>query len=125
MGADLMFSICEMEATKEQAYNNARHLSATERYINTVTFLEDMGVTSRWYDTEPTPEDVQQFLIDCIDEVYSSQRRRDCGLFHVDKREFYITAGMSWGDAPTDAWDEFSVCEALGLTLNQPNLDLS
>lgn len=120
MGADLMFSICEMEATKDEAYANAKHLSSSERYMNTVAFLEDMCATSRWYNTEPTPEDVQQFLIDCIEEVYDSQGRRDCGLFYVDKRVFYITAGMSWGDTPTDAYNSFSVCEALGLTSKQP-----
>lgn len=125
MGADLMFSICEMEATKKQAYKNARHLSARERYKNTAEVLEDECGVSLWFDTEPTKKEVYDYLVACIDEVYSSQRRRDCGLFHVDKREFYITAGMSWGDRPTDAWDAFSVCETLGLTLNQPNLDLS
>lgn len=125
MGADLMFSICEMEATKEQAYDNAKHLASPERYKNTVSFLEDMCATSRWYNTEPTPEDVQQFLIDCIEEVYDSEHRRDCGFFHVDNRRFNITAGMSWGDEPTDAYNSFSVCESLGLTLVQPNLELS
>lgn len=119
MGADLMFSICEMEATKDEAYENAKWLASPERYKNTVAFLEDMCATSRWYNTEPTPEDVQQFLIDCIDEVYDSEGRRDCGFFHVDNRRFNITAGMSWGDEPTDAYNSFSVCETLALTLKQ------
>ena len=125
MGADLIFSICEMEATKEEAYNNARHLSAPERDENTARELEEMCGITRWYNVDATSEDVYEYLIACIEEVYDSEHRRDCGFFHVDNRKFNITAGMSWGDAPTDAYESYNVCETLGLTLKQPNLEAS
>lgn len=118
MGADLMFSMNEIQATKDQAYKNARHLVADERIENTKQFLEDMcGV---YMDDYLTTDDVLGLLTDSIDEVYSSQSRRDCSYFHVDGRLFYITAGMSWGDDPTDAYRSYNICEMLGLTLNQP-----
>lgn len=122
MGANLMFAICEMEATKQQAYDNAEYLALPERYENTVKFLEnDLGV-SRWSDDDPTQKEVRDFLIHCIDEVYNSEERYDCGFFNRHNRMFYLTAGMSWGDDPTDVYVSFMVCECLGLTLAQPDI---
>lgn len=118
MGADLIFSICEMEAKKDKAYENAKYLVADERWENTRQFLEDnCGV---YVDDYATSDDVLTLLTDSIDVVYGSQSRRDCSLFYVDNRLFYITAGLSWGDEPTDAYQSFNVCETFGLTLNQP-----
>lgn len=126
MGADLMLSINEMEATKEEAYKNAEHLTRPERLSNTLFVLVEEANVGRWgyYDDlseeEVTSEELYKYLVSCIDEVYDSQRRRDCGVFYIDHRTFYITAGMSWGDEPTDAWESFVVCEYLGLTHKQP-----
>lgn len=117
MGADLIMSINKMEATKEEAYENARHLVAEERLQNTITFLEDCAVYVEQYETS---DEVLALLIDSIDLVYGSQTRRDCSMFYTDDSVFYITAGMSWGDSPTDAYEAFNICECLGLTLKQP-----
>jgi len=125
MGADLMISINEMEATKEEAYKNAEYLTRPERVSNTLFVLVEEAGVGKWgygeeLNDEPSSNEVYDYLISCIDEVYGSQMRRDCSVFYVDDRTFYITAGMSWGDEPTDAWQSFVVCEYLGLTHKQP-----
>lgn len=125
MGAEFVFAVCEMEASKEEAYANARHLSMPERCEHTATFVEHMLMAGEWASSFiPLSEHLFKYLTVCIDEVYDAGNRRDCGSFYVDKRKFYITGGMSWGDQPTDVFNSFSVCETLGLTLKQPNLEV-
>ena len=112
MGADLVFSLCEMVLTKEQAYTKADELTKDVNMFETTTVLsEQCGI-------ELEDSDVNAHLKECIDEVYSSVSRRDTGSFQLDKgkRMFFITGGMSWGDSPTDAYQSFIVCEVLELT---------
>jgi len=112
MGADLIFSLCEMVLTKEQAYTKADELTKADNVTEIATLLaEQCGI-------ELEDSDVNAHLKECIDEVYSSVGRRDTGSFQLDKgkRMFFITGGMSWGDMPTDSYPSFIVCEVLELT---------
>lgn len=121
MGADLIYSYNEIQVTKEQALDNV------DRLVNKMTLLDiakelenDCGI-STWFGVEDEHivlDDVLPFLKQCVEDVYSTQERRDCGVMYVDEtRPFYFTAGMSWGDAPTDVYDSFVVCQNFGLTL--------
>lgn len=122
MGADLIYSFNEIQATKEQALANAKHLLTNRPLSDLVQELQDYCGISRWWGEEHesiNPDDVLAFLNQCVEEVYSSEGRRDCGVMYVDEtRPFYFTAGMSWGDTPTDVYDSFVVCQNFGLTLN-------
>ena len=122
MGADFTFAFNEMEATREKAYENARHLSQPVRVANTVGLLEDCGI-NKWNEVPDVAtingDEVYEFLKNCIDVVYDNNTR-ECGSFTIDNRVFHITGGMSWGDYPTDVYEQFAVCQYLGLTLNQP-----
>jgi hypothetical protein len=122
MGADLMFSINELKLNREQALANAKKIARGE-LRQVLTDLEDMAGIGRFSEfdtdnlTDEQREEVEAFLTDCIEVVYDFGKRRDCSFFTVDKdRLFAITAGMSWGDEPTDAYEAFNVCEILGLT---------
>jgi len=121
MGADLYYSFNEIQATKEQALANVDRLVNTKALGDLVKELENHCGISRWYgddDEHIVPDDVLSFLKGCVEDVYSSEDRRDCGVMYVDEtRPFYFTAGISWGDTPTDVYDSFVVCQNYGLTL--------
>lgn len=122
MGADLLFSINELKLTREQAEANAKRIAAGP--LNDVlTDLEEMAGIGRFTEVDagnPTDEDraaVEAYLKDCIATVYAYDKRRDCSCFVIDDdRLFAITAGMSWGDEPTDAYEAYNVCAILNLT---------
>jgi hypothetical protein len=122
MGADLLYSFNEIQATKEQALANAKYLFDRNPLRDIVQELEDACGISRWWGDEHediSPDDVLAFLNQCVEDVYSAINRRDCGVMYVDEtRPFYFTAGMSWGDTPSDVYDSFVVCQNFGLTLN-------
>lgn len=122
MGADLIFSINEIKLTREQAEANAKRI-ATGPLKGVLTDLEDMAGIGRFTEVDadnPTDEDraaVEAYLKDCIATVFAYAERRDCSYFVIDDdRLFAITAGMSWGDEPTDAFEAYNVCEILSLT---------
>ena len=121
MGADLLSSFCEMTATEEEAIQNVETLFASKPVSELVKDLENDCGVSKWYgDSEEllNPQEVLEFFKDCVKTVYSSMGRRDCSFIVIDSnRYFYFTAGMSWGDNPTDCWESFVVCETYGLTL--------
>lgn len=121
MGADLLFSLNEIQATKEEALGSVERLFENGSLEDVLVVLEDHCGISRWYGEEPQSveqNDVSAFLKQCVEEVYSASGRRDCASFTIDdNRIFYLTAGMSWGDTPTDCYESFVVCETFGLTL--------
>lgn len=124
MGADFAFAVVEMKATREEAYAKARYLTLPNNIEATTADLENYCGVNEWYDLEsPTEHQVYEFLKRCIDTVYDSDNRRDCGFFVVDSdRLFFITGGMSWGDPPTDVYDDFAVCQVMQLTFPPPAL---
>jgi len=122
VGADLIFSINEMKLTREQAEANAKRIAAGP-LKDVITDLEEMAGISRFNgidDEKPTDEEraeVEGYLKECIATVFAYAERRDCSYFVIDDdRLFAITAGMSWGDEPTEAYEAYNVCEILGLT---------
>ncbi len=121
MGADLLYSFNEIQATKEQALANAKYLLDNNPLRDLIQELEDSCISTPWWGEEDEsidPDDVLAFLNRCVEDVYSAINRRDCGVMYVDEtRPFYFTAGMSWGDTPTDVYDSFVVCQNFGLTL--------
>jgi hypothetical protein len=114
MGADLMISAIEIKHDKETTLRKVDDLVVTETdFAN----IEEAGVW-KYEDQEFSPELVEALREDlrkAVDVIYDSYRR-DKALFYVDygqenQREFVITGGMSWGDAPTDAWDSFELAQ--------------
>lgn len=122
MGADLIFSINEIKLSREQAEANAKRI-AQGPLRQVLDDLENMAGIGRFTEVEAeaaTDEDraeIEAYLNDCIATVYAYAERRDCSYFVIDdNRLFAITAGMSWGDEPTDAYEAYNVCEILSLT---------
>ncbi len=121
MGADLLISVNELKLSREQAEANATKI-ARGPLKEVIDNLENMIGVGRFVDLDmdsPTEEvraEVEDYLKECIATVYAYAERRDCSYFVIDDRLFAITAGMSWGDQPTDAYEAFNVCEVLSLT---------
>lgn len=55
--------------------------------------VDDLGVT-----------DIREYLLKCFDDV--SLGGRDVSVMQVEGRKFYFTGGMSWGDDPTDSFQQ-------------------
>jgi len=123
VGADLIFSINELKLTREQAEANAKRIAGEPSLARVLDDLENMAGIGRFVEVDaenPTDEEraeVEGYLKDCIATVFAYAERRDCSYFVIDDdRLFAITAGMSWGDDPTDAFEAYNVCEILSLT---------
>jgi hypothetical protein len=121
VGADLIFAINEMKLSREQAEANAKRI-ARGPLSAVLTDLEDLAGITRFNEVDadnPTEADrahIEGFLLDCVATVYAYNQRRDCSCYTIDERVFAITAGMSWGDEPTDAYEAFNICSILALT---------
>lgn len=122
MGADLIFSVNELKLTRDQALANAKRIAGSE-LRGVFTDLEDMAGITRFNEfdadnmTDEQRVEVEAYLAECVATVYDYGRRRDCSYFTIDDdRLFAITAGMSWGDEPTEAYEAFNVCEILQIT---------
>lgn len=116
MGADFMFSINEMEVSREMAHNNIEAFLAYPEKL-----LAQLSLHVPYlYNETPTVDGLRTYLRKCVDDVYACETR-DEGFFHIDgTRRFHITGGTSAGDSPSVVWDSYCVCEVLGLTRRRP-----
>ena len=48
-----------------------------------------------------------------INDIFDTLSSRECSRFTFKGYEIHLTGGMSWGDAPTDAFDTFGQFNAL------------
>jgi len=122
VGADLLFSINELKLSREQAEANAKKI-AQGPLRQVLEDLENGGGVGLFNEvdaenaTDEERAEIEKYLNSCIETVYAYAQRRDCSYFVIDdNRLFAITAGMSWGDQPTDAYEAYNVCEILSLT---------
>lgn len=118
MGADLLFAINEIKNTRKEAQVKASLLVNDDVLEDTIIRLVSHCGRTEFDRDDVERHEVLQFLDECIDTVYGSQNSRTCGWFTIDEnRTFYITAGLSWGDTPTDEYDAFWVCQEFELTV--------
>lgn len=118
MGADLLFSINEIKKTRDEARLKAATLVEAGVLEDTLHRLVNHCGRTEFDRDDVEKHEVLQFLDECVDAVYGSPNSRTCGWFTIDEnRTFYITAGLSWGDTPTDEYDAFWVCQEFELTV--------
>lgn len=107
MGADLLVSVVEIRETEEQARERLTKLvideSFIQRFMNAGYYF--------WEEEEFTEEvakDMRKRISDSIDIVYGQSR--GINLISLDgNRILAITGGMSWGDNPTDEFEDFNI----------------
>ena len=108
MGADLCVDYVELKETEAEALSRLAKLVINEdtldRFINNASYFE-------WEEEDFTPELAEKMrkrIADAVDVVYGD--RRDTAWLKIDgDRTFAFTGGMSWGDEPTDAMEDFRI----------------
>lgn len=105
MGADFIFAVlphCNLTPGREAKALN--HISTCENW-------DDSGYLE--------VEEMRKLAAEAIKEYPSFAGRRDTGLFSAGYLpnslryiSYIITGGMSWGDSPTESYDQFNHIEA-------------
>lgn len=107
MGADFIVNFVELRETKEQALVRLSHLIINEW---TKSEMEDAGCylyEDEEY-TEQMGEDMRKRIAQSVEVVY--EHSREMGTICIDgNRTFAVTGGMSWGDAPTDIFEDYNI----------------
>jgi hypothetical protein len=65
------------------------------------------------------PEEVIDLMCGAIQDTFHAFESRECSGFTFKGYEIILTGGMSWGDAPTDAFDTFNRFNALPKCLHK------
>ena len=115
MGADFIYAVANITETKEhwQDILGELHDGKMEAYINE---SETLMYWSEDYDDLETnsPEFFQavaERVSDAINTAYGDSR--ELGTFRDNSEEVWaITGGMSWGDAPTDAFHDLCIVDS-------------
>jgi hypothetical protein len=96
MGADFVFAVAPAcTLTKERS-------EELEQIIDTLEYSD----CPEWDEEEAELEDVQEGLRAAVSEY--AIESREIGVFCPDETFPYkVTGGMSWGDAPTEAYQHF------------------
>jgi len=66
------------------------------------------------YDAEDQdPQVCKEIMIAAIEAYWYLDARRDVSYLYLDDVWYLVTGGMSWGDVPTEAYEEFEKLEDL------------
>lgn len=121
MGADLLGAICPMEISREDAKERLRRYK--EAWL--LSHLSDY-FCMEWDDIEGKSEYEQaiEWVDNCIDSTYDYYKHgsREVMTYRYRDVDFLMTAGMSWGDDPTDAFQPIGVVQSLELTVLLPEM---
>lgn len=117
MGADLLGAICPMEISKDEAKERLRRYK--EEFL--LDHLSDY-FCMEWDEDEYTR--AIEWVDNCIDCTYGYYEHgsRETLVYRYRDIDFLVTAGLSWGDDPTDAFQPMGVCQSLELTVAFPEL---
>ena len=115
MGADFIMAVADITKTDQYWRDALAALSDTD--ID--AFISHSDQTFEWADrlnvevsddlTSPEPNlvaDVRSAIGDAISTCYSDSRETNWFTDPATGTRWLITGGMSWGDAPTDAFDD-------------------
>lgn len=109
MGADLCIDYVELKETEEEALNRLAKLvidqDTLDRFIDNANYFE-------WEGEDFTPELAEKMrdrIKESVSVVYSTSRRDTIGLTIDGDRIFVFTGGMSWGEEPTEAMQDFRI----------------
>jgi hypothetical protein len=104
MGADMALGIC------------ARHVDrhVAEARIRTLSNAVIGAAYNYGEDIEDDDTDYVARAIEDLAWVYED--RRATQIIRIDGKDYVVSGGMSWGDAPTDAYDPLNAIDILGVT---------
>lgn len=121
MGADLLGAVCPMEISREDAKERLRRYK--EEWL--LSHLSDYFCME--FDDDDSGTEYEQAIAwvdNCINITYDYYQHgsRETMVYRYRDIDFLMTAGLSWGDDPTDAFQPMGVVQSLELTVFSPEL---
>jgi hypothetical protein len=122
MGADFLFDcvIINEKKTNEQVRASLLIKCAS---IKLTDFTEcDRGNISEMLDidiTRDTLSELKTRFREIINDTFNTLNSRACSILNFRGYNIHLTGGMSWGDAPTDAFDTFGQFNVLPRCLHK------
>lgn len=105
MGADMALGICARHVDRHVAEARIRTLS------NTV-----IGAAYN-YGEDIEGDDNTDYVARAIEDLaWVYEWRRATQIIRIEGKDYVVSGGMSWGDAPTDAYEPLNVICELGVT---------
>jgi hypothetical protein len=130
MGADFMYAIVphfKWSEKREELFKQDLQREPTEELLG---FADDWALSVHVVELDEThPDDhteeswkshqaqlVRDYLVEALRDVAMSSGRRDVDTLRLAEMTYscLITGGMSWGDSPTDIYDQFCHISELG-----------
>lgn len=115
MGADFIYALACVDETKDEWINRVSNMTLDD--------VKEMYSDGEWLFIEAgDEEDDKKFqqmivdrIIDAINICYeiSDGRSREADILRLNGHRYVITAGLSYGDSPTDVFDDISTFNAV------------
>lgn len=122
MGADFLFSCIIIKKGKNLKELESQLLeqckSLTYKDLNQIdrdTILNTFDLTV----TDETFPELIMLLTDTIKDTFETLDNRECSCLVFKGYHIHLTGGMSYGDAPTDAFDTFNRFNSMPLSLHK------
>lgn len=77
--------------------------------------LDACEIVLGWERENTNAEECRERIGYAIDAILAGDAPRDTGSLFIDNRWHIVTGGMSWGDAPTDSFDEICLLDTAGI----------
>ena len=78
-----------------------------ERFAAATAIIKTFDVDQSDLDAgDPDHESMQDAFVSYASGVLDEDR--ECGHMIIGEAQYYVTGGMSWGDAPTDIYDQMN-----------------
>ena len=123
MGANFVYAIAEIDQSRQYWLDKLNNLNVD----NIADIADELG--NYLYDFDELDgaelvEAVKARVADSINEsydAYEGSSREASSLHLTGDRNFVITGGMSWGDAPTDVFDHIALFDTFRYWANKDN----
>lgn len=104
MGADFLLTAVP-KVTPTQARERLAQLTDQE-------VLDAMDVVKGFADD---PEEARDYIRYAIDAILAGDEPNDTGTLWINHQEYIVTGGMSWGDGPTESFDDIWLLDYSGV----------
>lgn len=115
LGADLCIFILEIDLGKDPDWDAGYEMLDSLTDTTPVSMTRLGRVHNPENDADYDVDEVRHALDMIRDVWYGDAYRRDLHHVRLKYTEALVTGGMSWGDAPTDAFDDISLLIDFGI----------
>jgi hypothetical protein len=122
MGADFLFDTIVIKKGKDLKELEGQLIALAKALpLDSFTPLDRERILNT-FDVEVTSKNfakVKMLMIDTIKDAFVTLKNRECSYMTFKGYHIHLTGGMSWGEAPTDAYDTFNRFNALPSCLHK------